>query len=71
MVSQGSWDVQMFPPVHLCQPILSVDTQRCVYLATIVATLLYGSETWAVNARQVQHLEVFHNRCVREILEVT
>ena len=31
--------------------LLSVDTRRCVYLATIVATLLYGSETWAVKAR--------------------
>ena len=45
--------------------------RRCVYLATIVATLLYGSETWAVKARQVQHLEVFHNCCVRGTLGIT
>ena len=38
---------------------LSVDTCRCVYLPTVVTTLLHGSETWAVKARQVQHLEVF------------
>ena len=50
---------------------LSVDTCRCVYLATVVATLLYGSETWAVKARQVWCLEVFHNWCVRGILGAT
>ena len=50
---------------------VSVDTCRCVYLATVVATLLNGSETWGVNARQVQRLEVFHNHCVRGILGVT
>ena len=50
---------------------LSVDTRRCVYLATVIATLLYGSETWAVKARQVQHLEVFHNHYVRGILGIT
>ena len=50
---------------------LSVDTRRCVYLATVVATLLYGIETWAVKARQVRQLEVFHNRCVRGIMGVT
>ena len=29
---------------------LSVETCRCVYLSTVVATLLYDSETWAVKA---------------------
>ena len=42
---------------------LSVDAHRCVYLATVVATLLYGSETRAVKARQVWRLEVVHNYC--------
>ena len=60
----------------LCQSIffnqsLSIKTHRCVYLATIVATLLYGSETWAVKADQMRRLEVFHNRCVRGILGVS
>ena len=50
---------------------LSVDTQRCVNLATVVASLLYGSETWAVKAGQVWHLKVFHNRCAWGILGVT
>ena len=41
----------------------SIETRQCVYLATIVATLLYGSETWAVKADQMWRLEAFHNRC--------
>ena len=43
---------------------LSVEARRCVYFSTVVATLLYGSETWAVKADQMRRLEVFHNRCV-------
>ena len=50
---------------------LSVEARRCVYLSTVVATLLYGSETWAVKADQMRRLEVFHNRCVRGILGVS
>ena len=50
---------------------LSVEARRCVYLSTVVATLLYGSETWAVKADQMRRLEVFHNCCVRGILGVS
>jgi len=32
--------------------LLSIKTRRCVYIATVVATLLYDSETWAVKADQ-------------------
>ena len=42
---------------------LSIETRRCVYLATVMATLLYGSGTWAVKADQMWRLEAFHNRC--------
>ena len=49
---------------------LSVEARRCVYLSTVVATLLYGSETWAVKVDQMRRLEVFHNCCVRGILGV-
>jgi len=50
---------------------LSVKTRQCVYRSTVVATLLYGSETWALKARQARRLEVFHNRCVRAVLGVS
>ena len=48
---------------------LSVEARRCVYLSTVVATLLYGSETWAVKADQMRRLEVFHNRRVKSLCE--
>ena len=49
----------------LCQFVnksLSVGARRCVYLSTVVATLLYGSETWPVKSDQIKRLEVFHSR---------
>ena len=57
----------------LCQSnfvnqLLSIETCRCVYLATVVAILLYGSEMSAVKVDQMRRLEVFHNRCVRGVL---
>ena len=50
---------------------LSIETRRCAYLATVVATWLYGSETWAVKADRMWRLEVFHNWCVRGVLGVS
>ena len=50
---------------------LSVEARRCVYLSTVVATLLYGSKMWAVKADQMRRLEVFHNHCVRGILGIS
>ena len=46
---------------------LSVHIRRDVYHAT----LLYGSETWAVKSPGVRRLESFHNRCIRMILGVS
>ena len=57
--------------VHLANKSLSVGARRCVYLSTVVATVLYGSETWAVKADQTRGLKMFHNRCVKGILEVS
>ena len=36
----------MPPSVHLC----SAGACKCVHLSTVVATSLYGSETWVVKA---------------------
>ena len=60
----------------LRQPIfsnskLSVSTKRAVYQAVVLATLLYGAETWTVKAHHLRRLNVFHNRCIRTILGVT
>ena len=48
-------------------------TRRAVYQATVhvLAVLLYGAETWILNAPHVKHLTVFHNHCVRTILGIT
>ena len=42
-----------------------------VYEATTLNLLLYGCETWALRADQLQRLNVFHHRCLRSILRVT
>ena len=60
----------------LRQPIfrnqqMSVDTKRSVYKAVVMPILLYGSETWVVKSNSLNHLESFHNQCVRSILGVT
>ena len=50
---------------------LSVNVKCAVYKAVVLATLLHGSECWAVKASQLHGLEVFHHSCVRYILEIT
>ena len=36
-----------------------------VYSASVLAVLLYGSETWNITAADTKRLESFHNRCLR------
>ena len=50
---------------------LSLATKRLVYKAVVLATLLYGSETWTTKRDAVRKLEVFHNRCLRGILGIS
>ena len=50
---------------------LSIAIKRCVSMAIVVSTLLYGAETWAIKAPQVRRLQSFHNRCIRCILGVS
>ena len=50
---------------------LSIDTKRCVYVATVLSTLLYGAETWAVKAIQTGRIQNFLNRCIRCIIGVS
>ena len=46
---------------------LSLSTKRMAYQATVLAVLLYGTETWTLEADNVRCLTVFHI-CVRTIL---
>ena len=55
----------------LANKSLSVGVHRCVYLSTVVATLLYGSETWSVKMDQTNRIEVFHNHCVKGMLGIS
>ena len=50
---------------------LSIDTKRCVFVATVLSTLLYGAETWAVKATQTRRIQNFLNRCIRYIIGVS
>ena len=41
-----------------------------IYQAYVLSTLLYGSESWTLYARQERRLNVFHLRCLRRILGI-
>ena len=50
---------------------LTEHTKIQVYRACVVSTLLYGSETWPLRARQEHKLNAFHMRCLRRILDIS
>ena len=41
-----------------------------VYNACVLSTLLDGSETWTIYAKQEKRLNAFHLRCIRRILGI-
>jgi endonuclease/exonuclease/phosphatase family metal-dependent hydrolase len=49
---------------------LSVSTKVRVYRAYVLPILLFGCETWALKAAQLQELERVHSYCLRRILGV-
>ena len=50
---------------------LTVKTKMSVYNACVISTLLYGSETWTLYARQERRLNTFHIRSIRRILGIS
>ena len=52
-------------------PMLTIKTKTQVYQACLLSTLLYGSESWTVYARQERRLNTFHQRCLRRILGIS
>ena len=60
----------LLKPIFLCSA-LSLDIKRMVYRSVVLSVLLYGSETWAIKARQLHRLNIFHRSCVRAILGVS
>nr|XP_054767476.1 uncharacterized protein LOC129274752 [Lytechinus pictus] len=49
---------------------LTTNTKMKIYQACVLSTLLYGSESWTLYARQERRLNVFHLRCLRRILNI-
>nr|VZI26820.1 unnamed protein product [Spirometra erinaceieuropaei] len=49
---------------------LQLSTKLKMYKAVILATLLYGAETWTVYAKQARRLKHFHISCLRRILRL-
>jgi hypothetical protein len=60
---------QLERPV-LRQACVSLSTRISVYICMVMSVLLYGSESWALSAAQLEHLEVFHRCRLRMILGV-
>ena len=50
---------------------LWVGTRWAVYQTTVLAVLLYGTETWILKTPHLKCLTVFHNHCVRTILGIS
>ena len=50
---------------------LSVKTNMAVYIACVISTLLYGSETWTTYAGQESRFNTFHLRSIRRILGIS
>ncbi len=51
--------------------MLTTNTKMKVYQASVLSTLLYGSETWTMYTWQERRLNSFHLRCLRRILGIT
>ena len=49
---------------------LKLATKTSVYRACVVSTLLYGSESWVVYAKQEHRLNTFHLRNLRRIIGI-
>ena len=51
--------------------LLKMGTKVRVYVACVVSTLLYGSETWTTYFHQERRLNTFHIRCLMQIMGIT
>ena len=49
---------------------LTTNSKMAVYRACVLSTLLYGSESWTLYARQEKRLNSFHMRNLRRILGI-
>ena len=52
------------------RPEISTVTKLRVFSAAVLSVLLYGAESWPLLAADLRRLEVFQNRCLREIFGI-
>ena len=50
--------------------IRPINTKLCIYNSNVKSVLLYGCETWRVLKSSMAKIQVFMNRCLRQILGV-
>ena len=53
-----------------CDHGISVKTKISVYSTCVLSVLLYSSECWTTQRRQLRQLERFHQKCLRWVLNV-
>ena len=49
---------------------ISLKTKLKIFNSNVKSVLLYGCETWRATKRNMQHLQVFINKCLRRILGI-
>ena len=49
---------------------ITTNTKLSVYEACVLTVLLYGSKTWTTYRQHVNLLEMFHQNCIRRILNI-
>ena len=49
---------------------ISRRTKLKLFKTLVVPVLLYGSETWKMNKRENKEVDVFQNKCLRQILQI-
>ena len=50
---------------------MSLGMKRKVLESIVVSKVLYGSETWSLNAKERNDLEVFEMKCLRSMCGVS
>jgi hypothetical protein len=49
---------------------LSKGNKIRIFNSNVKSVLLYGSETWKINKKLIQKLQVFVNKCLRKIAKI-
>lgn len=49
---------------------LKLLTKIAVYRAIVVSSLLYASETWPLYRKRITKLDLFHLKCLRDIMNI-